>query len=267
MKISSLPIRERGSKRLWAEGRGRRLRSLPIRERGSKPPPIVLASRPSSRSPSGSADRNGVSSGLNIATRWSLPIRERGSKHRVQALVAAPGRRSPSGSADRNDIICAFVVGLICVAPHPGARIETTRCLVRPTCGVVAPHPGARIETTMSSTRRSWAIRAVAPHPGARIETALEGGGSPSSTCRSPSGSADRNSCSGVGSGSLPSRSPSGSADRNVGHPRPSVSIPASLPIRERGSKPATGWLSGNPNHRRSPSGSADRNNMALMPG
>ena len=56
------------------------------------------------------------------------------------------------------------------VAPHAGARIETTTSLLAYTSKTVAPHAGARIETCPSFDLIDLIL--VAPHAGARIETA-----------------------------------------------------------------------------------------------
>ncbi len=127
----------------------------------------------------------------------------------------------------------------------------------------VAPHPGARIETAPRLANTSSSP--VAPHPGARIETACLWSG-----CYMARG-----------------RSPSGSADRNVASMLPPPAPGASLPIRERGSKPhrhrqrlRPAIVAPHPGARietgteagaglaacsRSPSGSADRNDDVVV--
>ena len=55
------------------------------------------------------------------------------------------------------------------VAPHAGARIETTIECRQKEMTAVAPHAGARIETVDIAVDEDLAN--VAPHAGARIET------------------------------------------------------------------------------------------------
>ena len=59
--------------------------------------------------------------------------------------------------------------GIDRVAPHAGARIETSLTVRSMHTAGVAPHAGARIET--SKKELSSPPLSVAPHAGARIET------------------------------------------------------------------------------------------------
>ncbi len=256
--ILSLPIRERGSKRL----QGWRIRparqSLPIRERGSKHRVRRLA------------DLGGL----------SLPIRERGSKRSRRSTPR--GRRSVAphpGARIETPIARAARWCQAGVAPHPGARIETAAFVgsgalpaSRSPSGS-ADRNGDGADDRLGEARRSpsgSADRNVLDYTIARRQRRRSPSGSAdrnlgdmgdviSVVRRSPSGSADRNApeCAALGarvrrspSGSadrnlaLPpaaswreGRSPSGSADRNRAMPRPRTPGQPSLPIRERGSK------------------------------
>src|SRR5690348_6867843 len=100
--------------------------SLPTRERGSKRIRASESAGAEGRSPRGSADRN----------------------FRLAAHQNGLARRSPRGSADRNDGSNDGTNWTTLVAPHAGARIETTRPKRALAVAVVAPHAGARIETS-----------------------------------------------------------------------------------------------------------------------
>jgi len=103
---------------------------------------------------------------------------------------------------------------------------------------------------------------AVAPRAGARIETDPAVGGGFDDRCRSPRGSADRNTGLTVGGGghvtSLPARERGSKHRQRPAEPRQRLSLPA----RERGSKQVKAWRSIDRSYGRSPRGSADRNSL-----
>ncbi len=137
--IWSLPVRERGSKRLDLARIHILHRSLPVRERGSKQR-IAGRQRPD---------------------RQSLPVRERGSKHR-DVEDASPGPASlPVRERGSKLYALAGPVRERGSKRHAGHRLDQARA--------VAPRAGARIETTSSPRWR--ASSRVAPRAGARIET------------------------------------------------------------------------------------------------
>ncbi len=191
---------------------------------------------PIGRSPSGSADRNGLRYIGRVIADWSLPIRERGSKLTpMQVCERLIGRRSPSGSADRN------------LRDSNGNKCGTVSLPIRERG---SKPPGERVPGAFGGSlpireRGSKPggreirphVLPVAPHPGARIET----------IDKRPMGE---------GFESLPIRERGSKRPTQVlGHGRL-----ASLPIRERGSKPQARCRPALPAWRRSPSGSADRN-------
>ncbi len=234
----SLPIRERGSKHPACYGGFAPNWSLPIRERGSKrrsgsrrggEPPVAphpaarietprscrRGAQPRCRSPSGSADRN-----------RQQPDTER-----------TGGRRSPSGSADRNSISLTPAPSNSGVAPHPGARIETTKS------GALTVSLRRR-SPSGSADRNRAAMRWLSSNPNGR----------------SPSGSADRNAAMiGITQGALVAPHPGARIETFSASTSLSTAV-RSLPIRERGSKLPHPHRPDEIARRRSPSGSADRN-------
>ncbi|QDJ09037.1 hypothetical protein HVPorG_04866 [Roseomonas mucosa] len=189
--------------------------SLPVRERGSKQG--TRSVRP---------DRHAVAprAGAWIETTPgqtarpappSLPVRERGSKRPAGQADQGAGRRSPCGSVDRNGKVKRVVKAAGGVAPRAGAWIETWCSAPLTTAPVVAPRAGAWIETptTCRARRRAWSL--PVRERGSKLLGARQG--PPQTSGRSPCGSVDRNRTMLV----------------------PGSWARGSLPVRERGSKPA----------------------------
>ncbi len=233
----SLPIRERGSKPAAPP-----LAVVPVRRSPSgsadRNAPVDRA-MPSGgrRSPSGSADRNPKRAGRIPVTASRSPS---GSADRNSAPMAGSVsalRRSPSGSADRN--LCGVapvradvpslpirergskrrqqIAGVIFrrVAPHPGARIETTR-------GAGRPRQDGR-RSPSGSADRNCRKRISPPRHAASLPIRERG---------------SKHARVAFGPEQWERRSPSGSADRNYNFKFDLARIRKSLPIRERGSKP-----------------------------
>ncbi len=165
--------------------------------------------------------------------------------------------RSPSGSADRNGKALNRAAVRWAVAPHPGARIETT------------PAPGGRPSggrrSPSGSADRNAAAIATSRWRACRSPSGSADRNSPPCRClirvcsRSPSGSADRNRPPPDGMPRVLRRSPSGSADRNT---KGDVLLMPSGVAPHPGARIETCWappFSDLPSCR-SPSGSADRN-------
>ena len=123
---SSLPVRERGSKRQRPELVDLDHASLPVRERGSKLAHVAEAARRQLSLPVRERGSKHLAGFILIANLLSLPVRERGSK--LGFLVALGG---PIG-----------------VAPRAGAWIETPDFkALAPGTREFAPRAGAWIET------------------------------------------------------------------------------------------------------------------------
>ena len=168
----------------------------------------------SGRSPCGSVDRN-----CDLVERWkpigwSLPVRERGSKHPEGGRGGPEPRRSPCGSVDRNCPQGSMAMALRRSLPvrERGSKLmngsRRSRIARRSPCGSV--------DRNTLSVRVWLTVIHVAPRAGAWIETPRE---------RRWSGCAR-------------SRSPCGSVDRNTWCIVVALTSAASLPVRERGSKP-----------------------------
>ncbi len=190
--------------------------SLPIRERGSKPEPDQAAADRALVAPHpGARIETPIAGRLLMRNRPSLPIRERGSKLQCHPIDRrAPAGRSPSGSADRNVGPDHPFSAAVVVAPHPGARIETTTTRASRTNG------GKSLPIRERGSKRS--PRTWRPRPGLSLPIRERG--------------SKRDRRAGRGRG-IAGRSSSGSADRNHLRAAPSSVLSVSLPIRERGSK------------------------------
>ena len=237
-----------------------------------------------SRSPRGSADRNGQWPGHRRPRRFVAPR----AGARIETASAATPERVPASSLPARERgskhlyhdRAHWTAG---VAPRAGARIETwqwDRCI-----------PAAQGRSPRGSADRNATIRE--PGPAAlRSLPARERGSKHHRSHRaaahrlrrSPRGSADRNAFKVNGIANMPrvapragarietakarhecprrrrSRSPRGSADRNTFVDSQQVSTEQSLPARERGSKLARRRHASRRRACRSPRGSADRN-------
>ena len=230
---TSLPARERGSKRPSRLPAAPGLGSLPARERGSKREFLV--------------SDNGCTG--------SLPARERGSKHIQRSGHLPHLRRSPRGSADRNLMVkssppiwlgrsprgsadrnrcCSGWCRWPCVAPRAGARIETVADAKKAGLWGVAPRAGARIETRTRPIGLQPAP--VAPRAGARIETRRPAAISPT---RRSLPARERGSKPTIGQlrAKTVEVAPRAGARIETSPGRPRQTPQTSLPARERGSK------------------------------
>ena len=276
--------------------------SLPARERGSKRVLAIMSVVAPSRSPRGSADRNSNATNFfvlaGVAPRAGARIETSRSAKSCRRSKVAPRAgarietrvdgttgsrlygRSPRGSADRN-LFHEAMRTWPGVAPRAGARIETSSWLPVVEIDRVAPRAGARIETPSPTapSRSRWSLPARergSKHAGAerhdggnaslpareRGSKRLHSRSSGDPHRRSPRGSADRNVVAGTDQLTANCRSPRGSADRNADRRGDRRRPPASLPARERGSKLATSPTRRRAPRSRSPRGSADRNTL-----
>ena len=211
--------------------------SLPVRERGSK---LGLLSQPGLLS-------------------QSLPVRERGSKHcrlcqqgqRVQVapragawietltgghLNLAGGSRSPCGSVDRNS---GGLDGRKAEPPSLPVRERGSKPAFRDPDGAGQPSLPVRergskqlVHRYLQPSRRRSPCGSVDRNTSRKVAPCLM-------ACRSPCGSVDRNHRRRLHHLNRSGRSPCGSVDRNYERRRFWFTDQRSLPVRERGSKPA----------------------------
>ena len=210
---TSLPARERGSKRHLPKRPECHRRSLPARERESKPVVIVGTVPIPCRSPRGSADRNFF---RDLGTRLACVAPRAGARIETYRGSHPPhfeGGRSPRGSADRN--IWLRIVSPVTPSSLP-ARERGSKQMEeagQPVQRWSLPARERGSKQCRLSTGRGVQQSLPARERGSKQQRLLLRGGEPAR--RSPRGSADRNLRDGVRRRRGVRRSPRGSADRN----------------------------------------------------
>ncbi len=102
--------------------------SPPTRGRGSKPAPAPSMSTAPGRPPRGGADRNCALSSSRLVLRGRPPRGGADRNTKPDAHRRLVSCRPPRGGADRNEMLQRRLADkAVKVAPHAGARIETTR--------------------------------------------------------------------------------------------------------------------------------------------
>ena len=135
---------------------------------------------------------------------------------RSRASCRSAHRRSPCGSVDRNCLWC----------------LNKRRNCCRSPCGSV--------DRNWFTDARMSLVTGRSPCGSVDRNQPLQAADA-SGAGRSPCGSVDRNNAALPTTARVPCRSPCGSVDRNMPSRAPSCGPQASLPVRERGSKPAHG--------------------------